>query len=79
MIQNPEINIFLENKNNILIFKCLNKYKYDPNDSKDDASGIGLRNVQRRLELLYPALHQLNIEENRDWFEVHLTIKMNRL
>jgi LytS/YehU family sensor histidine kinase len=79
LIQNPEINIFLENKNNILIFKCLNKYKYDPNDSKDDASGIGLRNVQRRLELLYPALHQLNIEENRDWFEVHLTIKMNRL
>jgi two-component system, LytTR family, sensor kinase len=77
LLSNPEINIFIQKKDNVLIFKCLNKFKNNSNDNKDDASGIGLRNVQRRLELLYPEQHELKISENRDWFEVNLTIKMN--
>ncbi len=75
LLENPEINIFLKIKDKSLIFKCLNKYKNNPNDHKDDASGIGLKNVQRRLELLYPNSHQLSIKENGDWFEVYLEIK----
>ena len=74
LLQNPEINIFLEIKDKKLIFSCLNKYKNDPNDHKDEASGIGLKNVQRRLALLYPENHSLNIEEKGDWFKVNLEI-----
>jgi len=38
--------------------------------------GIGLKNIQRRLELLYPKKHQLEIKENPDSFEVNLQIKI---
>jgi sensor histidine kinase YesM len=40
--------------------------------------GIGLNNVKRRLELLYPQKHQLNISEEKGWFDVQLKIKMNQ-
>lgn len=74
LIQAPEINIFFQYKDNVLIFKCLNKFINNPYDSKDDASGIGIRNVQRRLELLYPKNHILNITEKDNWYEVRLEI-----
>lgn len=38
--------------------------------------GIGLNNVKRRLELLYPNRHKLHIIEQNDWFDVRLQIKI---
>ncbi len=78
IFKNPEINIFLEMKDKKLIFSCLNKFKNNLNDHKDDASGIGLKNVQRRLALLYPDNHSLNIEKKGDWFEVNLEINFRK-
>ncbi len=37
-------------------------------------AGIGLKNVQRRLELLYKDRHKLVIDSQTDSYEVHLTI-----
>jgi two-component system, LytTR family, sensor kinase len=39
-------------------------------------SGIGLKNVQRRLELLYPGKHELQIEQTDELFKVDLKIKI---
>ena len=38
--------------------------------------GIGLENVTKRLELLYPQKHQLEIKENDSDYEVRLTLKL---
>ena len=44
--------------------------------SKDDVGGIGLQNVKRQLELLYPNQYKLEIEQNEKQFAVSLALKM---
>ena len=38
--------------------------------------GIGLVNVKRRLELLYPGRHELNIEETEKTFSIKLNLRI---
>jgi len=38
--------------------------------------GIGLKNVKRRLEILYPQRHELAINNFKDRFEVDLSIDL---
>ncbi|MEL6943770.1 MAG: GHKL domain-containing protein [Bacteroidota bacterium] len=42
---------------------------------KRENGGIGLTNLKRRLELLYPNQHDLQIEQNEDWFRVKLSLQ----
>jgi LytS/YehU family sensor histidine kinase len=39
-------------------------------------SGIGLKNVQRRLELLYPGQYQLDIQQTAETFSVKLQLQL---
>jgi LytS/YehU family sensor histidine kinase len=71
------INICVDVKENNLQFVVenttySNKIKAMPNES-----GIGLTNLKRRLELLYPDKHDLKIENDNDWFKASLSIQLN--
>ena len=75
LIKNPVIDIALKTENDVLIFEVKNKFD-DTNLQKDKTSGIGLVNVKRRLELLYPASHQLEIIKNDAWFMISLKLQL---
>ena len=45
--------------------------------TKDKSGGIGLENVRRRLELLSPGRHKLEINQKPDRFEVSLVLDLN--
>jgi len=76
-IENPHIDITLEAKNNILYFRVSNKYDPVSKQIKDKASGIGLANVRRRLDLLHPGKYTLDITKDNDLFTVSLQINLN--
>lgn len=75
-IENGNINIELSSTNHKNIdFKCYNTYNI--NKKTDKIGGIGITNVKRRLELLYPNNYKLTIENNEHQFKVHLKIQHN--
>ncbi|MBS4057856.1 MAG: sensor histidine kinase [Bacteroidales bacterium] len=55
-------------------FVCENLFDPMRKTTKDSACGIGLSTVNRRLELIYPGRHQLQIREDNTTFRVELTI-----
>lgn len=58
-------------------FVCENLFDPMRKTTKDSASGIGLSTVKRRLELIYPGRHQLQITEDNTTFKVELTIDIH--
>jgi len=75
MILNPEIHIHLSNGGKQLNFVIKNKFTPNVKEEKDATSGIGLQNVKRRLELLYPGKYSLDITQEKEWFEVNLKLE----
>lgn len=75
-IDDPQISVDILTVDGNLTFSVKNKYSTDINDAKDPASGIGLANVSRRLNLLYGINHHLSIEKDNEWFNVMLTLKL---
>lgn len=74
-IDDPMIDISLSVDDNILFFEVTNRFD-DKNSQKDSRSGIGLKNVKKRLELLYPGRHQIKISRGDDLFKVHLKLTL---
>ena len=71
------IKVTLEVRDNVLYFDVYNsKHQKQETDPEKGKSGIGLYNVKQRLELLYPAKHELIIRETGKEFFVHLTIQL---
>ncbi|WP_373519409.1 sensor histidine kinase, partial [Pricia sp.] len=73
MIEDPVIDISLQALDNQLTFRVKNKY-LEEDKAKDKVSGIGLANVQRRLDLLYGKNHSLDIDITDAWFTVTLKL-----
>lgn len=63
--------------NNILTFSCKNAFNKNYILSEDWAkTGIGLKNVRRRLDLIYSNQYQLNITDENSVFNVHLILHL---
>lgn len=72
-----EINIKLTVSAGLLYYFVSNAYRDEPEHIKDETSGIGLANVRRRLDLLYPKRHKLFIEKKDGRFFVTLELKLH--
>lgn len=59
----------------ILIFEIINTSENEENQRK----GIGLENIQKRLEMLYPNAHQLILEAKEKQFRIQLQITIDGL
>ncbi|MBN8821681.1 MULTISPECIES: histidine kinase [unclassified Spirosoma] len=58
-----------------LYFKVHNSlHPKHANDPEDEQSGLGLDNVRKRLELIYPGRHQLTIQQSEQDYFVGLTL-----
>ena len=60
--------------NDELNFSVENSFVNKPSKSE---AGIGLANVKRRLELIYPDQHELKVEKEDDIFKVNLKLQLN--
>jgi sensor histidine kinase YesM len=52
---------------------------FEMNDDVVNYGGIGLKNVQRRLDLVYPDKYELDIQHANNCFEVKLRLKLAEL
>jgi hypothetical protein len=58
-----------------LHFSCVNNYQQNSN-TQNLSKGIGLTNVKKRLQLLYPGSHELDISEDGTIFSVRLKLQL---
>ena len=73
MLANPWIKLNIEVNEGTLYFSLVNS-KPEVEINATNKKGIGLNNVKKRLELLYPEKHYLQIESTKDTFIVEMQI-----
>ncbi len=73
--ESSEIAIRLVCRGQALLFSVVNHIAKHRSDTMEQGSGIGLKNVMRRLELLYPGKHLLKISDDDNQYKVELEIQ----
>ena len=69
------VEISLQPHGDRLLFSCRNSRQQKPQD-ENMKGGVGLSNVRRRLDLLFPGNYTLDIKEQEDTYTVHLDIPL---
>ncbi len=72
--QENTINISISSIETVLNTSILNSIDEHSKILNENAKGIGLTNLNRRLELLYPGKYQLTKREEKDFYEINLTL-----
>jgi LytS/YehU family sensor histidine kinase len=76
MLTHPWVKLEIQIQQDFLEFKLTNN-KPEHDSELPGKKGIGLNNVKKRLELLYPGTHSLNIVETEMSYDVFLKIALN--
>lgn len=74
--ENNWINIFLKSDKRSLELKVENS-RMEEHIQQEEASGFGLNNLRKRLELSYPKKHKLYLQESDEKFSVHLILELS--
>ena len=72
-----KVDIDLSKKDNFFHFKINNTTDESYSKELVNNGGIGLANVKRRLELLYPGKHTLSVDKKESVFSVELKIMLD--
>ncbi len=79
MLTNPFVFLSITVQDDILYFKLTNSKPSGMEEIYVNGNcGIGLKNVQKRLELLYPSKHQLQITDDTSSYSVWLKIDLTK-
>jgi sensor histidine kinase YesM len=73
-VNSPGIRIHLVVSPHKLVFEIINHVKKNFFGQKDKIGGIGLQNIKRRLEILYPGKYSLETTQENDLYRVNLSI-----
>jgi sensor histidine kinase YesM len=77
MLEQPWLNLQVTLENNRMYAKLMNgKAKVV---ATNNYTGIGILNVRKRLELLYPGKHELTITDAEDVFIVNLWVELEKM
>lgn len=69
------VNISITLHEDNLVFSVENS----ANDNTSTTNGIGLKNIKKRLHLLYPNAHNLKIDNTNSLFKTELTLKTTKM
>lgn len=78
VLEQPWVNLQVVIKDRQLQMKLLNGKVKEKNDEPVHA-GIGIKNVQKRLSLLYPGHHEMTITNEEEVFIVNLKIELEQI
>ena len=78
MLEQPWVNLTITIKQQFLFFLLTNS-RPDEIILPQHTIHIGLNNVKKRLQLLYPGTHELHISENEKSFEVFMKIRLEKM
>ncbi len=60
-----------------LLFSCKNQIKPPSETEQNQPGGLGIKNIRRRLEILFPGQHHLDIREEKNVYIVELNINLH--
>jgi LytS/YehU family sensor histidine kinase len=72
-----EIGVGLSFENGVFACEVFNTVEKQQSEPTNESGGIGLKNLRRRLDLLYPGRYEMSIDDNDQSFSVKLILKVN--
>ena len=72
-----EIRVGLSFEDGVFVCDVFNTVEKQQPEPTKESGGIGLKNLRRRLDLLYSGRYEINIDDNGQSFSIKLTLKIN--